>query len=165
MTDPHLTQLPPPPRRRSKVWIILLAVVGVVFIICVGGIVVAVAIGGSKPTAQQTTATQPAETTTATAPNAPATAPTTTAAVPAGPKTSFGDGQYLVGKDITAGQYRATVPADSPLCYWEREKDTSGNPGSIIANGTGGPGTSVIVTVAKGDAAFKVSGCGNWTKV
>jgi hypothetical protein len=82
-----------------------------------------------------------------------------------GPVTSFSDGTYLVGTDIVAGTYHTTGPASygSGLCYWEREKDTSGNFDSIIANDLGhGPTT---VTISSSDGAFKTSGCNTWTKV
>jgi hypothetical protein len=84
---------------------------------------------------------------------------------PTGPVTSFSDGTYVVGTDIVAGTYHTTGPASngSGLCYWEREKDTSGNFDSIIANDLGhGPAT---VTISSSDGAFKTSGCNTWTKV
>jgi hypothetical protein len=87
------------------------------------------------------------------------------APVPTGPVTSFSDGTYVVGTDVVAGTYHTTGPASdgSGLCYWEREKDTSGNPDSIIANDVGrGPTT---VTISGSDVAFKTSGCNMWTKV
>jgi hypothetical protein len=84
---------------------------------------------------------------------------------PTGPVTSFSDGTYVVGTDIVAGTYHTTGPASngSGLCYWGREKDTSGNFDSTIANDVGrGPAT---VTISSSAGAFKTSGCNTWTKV
>lgn len=86
-------------------------------------------------------------------------------AAPAGPVTSFGEGTYVVGTDIAAGTYRSTGPVSGGLgiCYWERDKDTSGEFSSIIANDLGeGPAT---VTISKTDGAFKTHGCNTWNKV
>lgn len=79
-----------------------------------------------------------------------------------GPPTSFdGDGEYLVGEDIAAGTYRTAGPADFG-CYWERDKDSSGEFDSIIANDNlSGSGR---VTVRKGEV-FKTQGCLTWKKV
>jgi hypothetical protein len=105
----------------------------------------------------------------------PAPAPTVTVtakapkppAKPAAPKkaaapTFSGDGEYLVGQDIKAGTYKTQGPGDSPLCYWERDKDAKHELNSIIANNalTG----SGRVTVQKGEI-FKTQGCEAWTKV
>ncbi|MFI9257861.1 hypothetical protein ACIGT4_09070 [Streptomyces sioyaensis] len=82
----------------------------------------------------------------------------------AGPGTTVGQGSYRVGEDIAAGTYRTSGPAASgiPLCHWARAKDSSGERGSIIANGTSqGPAR---VTVTKGET-FETSGCRRWTKV
>lgn len=89
-------------------------------------------------------------------------------AVPAGPVTSISEGTFEVGTgagQVPPGVYHTTGPARSgvPLCYWERDKDTSGDIDSIIANDPGnGPTT---VTIASTDGAFKTRGCESWTKV
>lgn len=81
---------------------------------------------------------------------------------PKGPATSVpGDGEYLVGTDMKAGTYRTAGP-DEFGCYWERDKDSSGDFDSIIANDNlQGSGR---VTVRKGEV-FKTSGCQKWVKV
>lgn len=103
-----------------------------------------------------TTTTLPAPTTTrATLP--PTTAAPTTAA---GPKTTFGNGQYRVGVDIAPGTYVA--PGGSG-CYWERQATFGGGSlGDIIANDLS-RGGQVVVTIAASDKGFKTSGCGTWT--
>lgn len=95
-----------------------------------------------------------------------AAAPVVPAPPAAGPATSFGgDGTYVVGQDIQVGTYKTAGPAPGYFqhCYWERQKNTDGEFGSIIANGGGeGPAT---VTVKKSDGAFKTQGCQAWHKV
>lgn len=76
-----------------------------------------------------------------------------------------GNGTFLIGNDIEPGDYQATVPADSPLCYWERLSAISGEVGDIIANGVAEPGDHLTVTLLDSDKAFSSSGCGPWRKV
>ncbi|MPZ21988.1 MAG: hypothetical protein GEU28_00215 [Dehalococcoidia bacterium] len=70
-----------------------------------------------------------------------------------------GDGFFLVGVDIAAGQWRARGDGDG--CYWARLSGTSGELGDIIANHFGAAG--VVVTIRASDVAFSSSGCGGWT--
>jgi hypothetical protein len=130
--------------------------------------------GGAKAGDSKTATAAPAVTATAAA-KAAAPAPAKTAARPKTPTTKpagttaaspakiSGDGEYLVGQDIRPGTYKTAGPGnDSPLCYWERDKDSSGDFGSIIANDNlSGSGR---VTVNKGEV-FKTQGCQDWTKV
>lgn len=117
--------------------------------------------GASKeaaPTPTPTTAAPTPETpkpATTPAPSKPAARKPATA-----PKIS-GDGEYLVGQDMKAGTYKTAGPSDG-LCYWERDKDSSGEFDSIIANGT--PTGNGRVTVKKGEV-FKTQGCDDWTEV
>lgn len=109
--------------------------------------------------------TEPPETTAPPETAAAAPRPATTKPKPSrepGPPTSFdGDGEYLVGEDIAAGTYKTAGPADFG-CYWERDKDSSGEFESIIANDNlNGSGR---VTVRKGEI-FKTQGCQTWKKV
>src|SRR4029079_8679761 len=76
-------------------------------------------------------------------------------------KTSpFGQGTYIVGVDIAAGTW--TAPGGSS-CYWERVSGFGGELADIIANDFGA--TSPIVSIDAGDAGFKSSKCGTWTRV
>jgi hypothetical protein len=130
----------------------------------VGGIAVVVvliiigAVAGPRPKSKNsstsgTTAAAPG-TTAAPTTAAPTTAPRTTPA-PSSPKMTFGDGTWAVGKDIAAGTYQTNGGYG---CYWERDKDFSGSPDSILANGntTG----HVVVTILPSDAAFESQNCG-----
>jgi hypothetical protein len=91
------------------------------------------------------------------------TSTVTKSAQPAGPKTSFGDGKYKVGRDIAPGTYRTAGPADSslPNCYWAREKNDSGELDAIIANDDAVGQTSVTVNTGE---FFETNGCQTWHK-
>jgi hypothetical protein len=96
-------------------------------------------------------------------PNAVAPAPV----APAGPLTTVPSGTYTIGTapgEVVPGTYRTAGSTVSSLpCYWAREKDTSGEFDSIIANGT--PTGSTTVTIKASDGAFETMGCEAWTKV
>lgn len=77
------------------------------------------------------------------------------------PKTSFGDGTFLVNKDVQPGTYRNPAGYDS--CYWQRSSGTSGSFDEILANGN--PSGQAIVTIQATDNAFTSQRCGTWTKV
>lgn len=120
----------------------------------------------AMPTAPATT--KPPKATTAPPPETTTAAPrqTTTKPKPSKkpvPPTSFdGDGEYLVGEDISTGTYKTAGPTDDFGCYWERDKDSSGEFSSIIANDNlSGSGR---VTVHKGEI-FKTERCQTWQKV
>jgi hypothetical protein len=83
--------------------------------------------------------------------------------VRAGPLTSFGTGQYLVGTDIAAGRYYSS-PSNG--CYWERESGLGGTLAEIIANDfINFNAGQWIVDIAPSDRAFKTqSQCGTWFK-
>ena len=76
------------------------------------------------------------------------------------PYPSFsGDGDYAVGRDISAGTYRTRTGGSS--CYWERLRGFSGTIGDVIANDiTNAPS---VVTIAPSDAGFSSSRCATWT--
>jgi hypothetical protein len=76
--------------------------------------------------------------------------------------TEFGDGLYLVGKDIAPGTYKSSG-GSSYGGYWERLSGLSGQFDDIIANGN--PEGSTIVEVKEGDVAFSTSGNLTWTKI
>ena len=71
----------------------------------------------------------------------------------------FGDGDFVVGKDIQPGTYRTRV--GSPGCYWARLKGFSGTVEDVIANdNTDGP---EVITIAASDMGFTSTSCGTWT--
>jgi hypothetical protein len=70
------------------------------------------------------------------------------------PATTFGDGLYLVGVDVTPGEYKTSGPGAGGHCYWARLSDSSG--ADIIANNiTEGP---TRVTAIQGEY-LEISGC------
>lgn len=88
----------------------------------------------------------------------PTLVPAPTPPPPPGPRTTFGDGVWLVGVDITPGTY---VAPGGRNCYWERAKDASGTWDSRIANDWR-PGQGQSVANANAGEYLKVSGCGQW---
>lgn len=73
-----------------------------------------------------------------------------------------GDGDFQVGSDVKPGLYRTSGNTDD-MCYWERAKDSSGEPDSILANDNVS-GTS-YVTIKASDKLFKSSDCKGWEAV
>lgn len=105
-----------------------------------------------------------------TASSAPASLKTTAPAASAKrtassvPTRVSGDGEYLVSTDMQSGTYRTAGPADDSLgiCYWERDRNASGDFSAIIANDS--VSGSSVVTVKRGEY-FKTSGCQDWVRV
>lgn len=108
---------------------------------------------------------RPTDPPTATRPPTSTPAPTNTAtprpptATPEPFSYSFGDGTWVVGKDIAAGTYRQRTGAG---CYWQRSSGFGGTLGEILANAnTVGP---AIVTILPTDKGFTSTRCGRWTQ-
>jgi hypothetical protein len=74
-------------------------------------------------------------------------------------KTSFGDGTYIVGTDITPGTYKNT---GSEGCYYARLHGFGDTLDDIIANDN--VDTATIVTISASDKGFQSTRCGTWTK-
>jgi hypothetical protein len=70
---------------------------------------------------------------------------------------SFGDGDYAVGIAIAPGKYTTTGSSE---CYWEQDRNYTGDETSIISNdnATG----SVTVTIPASTKEFRTQGCGTW---
>lgn len=168
----QVPQAPPPPASRPRHPVVTHLLVAVMAL-GLGAAIGASGASGAKngtsgaqaqaaPTTATTAATAPAPRSTATKPTATTTAPSTAAA--ASSTSVSGDGQYLVGQDMRPGTYRTKGPSAGSLgdCYWERDKDSSGDMNSIIANDNlAGSG---IVTVSEGEV-FKTTGCQDWVRV
>lgn len=73
-------------------------------------------------------------------------------------KSSFGDGTWVVGKDISPGTYRSQ---GGKGCYWERLSGFGGH--NIIANDFGS--VRPVVTIAPKDKGFKTEDCGSWIQI
>lgn len=74
-------------------------------------------------------------------------------------KTSFGDGTFIIGTDITPGTYKNT---GNQGCYYARLSGFGGTTDEIIANDNSD--TTVIVSIDGSDKGFESRGCGTWTK-
>jgi hypothetical protein len=74
-------------------------------------------------------------------------------------KTTFGDGMYIIGTDVTPGTYRNT---GAQGCYYARLSGFGGTVDDILANNN--VETATIVTISASDKGFQSNGCGTWTK-
>lgn len=150
----HFRQLPPP-RKRRRAGKVLLTIFLAPFAVIAGvGIVLALfSIPRAQQAADNAPHVQPTESEPGPAVPSPTTKPgakkVTPAAVPR-------DGVLFVGKDVKAGTYRTTVPADSIACYAARLKDTDGELDSIISNHLYEPGAQAVLTVKRTDYAIEV---------
>ncbi len=77
------------------------------------------------------------------------------------PKTTFGEGTFMIGVDIAAGTYRARSTGRS--CYWARLSGLGGRLSDTIAKELGNG--QMLVTISPSDYAFKTEGCTRWTPV
>ncbi len=123
------------------------------------GAVAGGASGGAAASAPAETVTQtqtvPGDTTTVTATKTITQAPP----APTGPK-GFGDGVWLVPKEMTPGTYRAPGGGS---CYYEVDRDFSGGLNSIITNDV--DVKNPVVTIPSAAKGFNTQSCGEWTKI
>ncbi|MEV0647965.1 hypothetical protein AB0I28_22135 [Phytomonospora sp. NPDC050363] len=155
----------PPPKKLSTGAVVAIIAAAVVILLClVCGILGVIRANDDRATGGLAVVPTPGL---PTAPKPPAVAPKSLVPPKTDrPATAFaGEGTYLVGTDITPGQFRALVPETAILCYWERLSGTSGEFGDIIANGEAQPGAPEIVTIAHSDKAFRTRGCGSWSLI
>jgi len=75
-------------------------------------------------------------------------------------KTSFGQGDFIVGTDFTPGTYRS---APSEGCYWARLKGFGHTLNEIAANGNTNSGA--VVTIKSTDKGFESARCETWKKI
>jgi len=78
--------------------------------------------------------------------------------VTANQASSFGAGTYIVGVDITAGQWKSSGQSG---CYWARLRGFGGGFRDIIANNN--IDNPTIVQIGAGDKGFFNTRCGTWT--
>ncbi len=72
-----------------------------------------------------------------------------------------GDGDWLIGTQVTAGIYRASSPAG---CTWARQAGLSGQPTDPIDTSQL-PSKLTLIDLRSSDAAFTSTGCGTWELV
>lgn len=75
-------------------------------------------------------------------------------------KTTFDDGMYIVGTDITPGTYKNTGQAN---CYYARLSNFSNSFSAILANGD--TDSATIITIAATDKGFESKNCGTWSRI
>jgi len=75
-------------------------------------------------------------------------------------KSSFSDGDFIVGTDMTPGTYRN---AAAQGCYWARLKGFGHTLDDILANDN--TDVQTVVTIAASDGGFESANCGTWTKI
>jgi hypothetical protein len=144
---------------------VLVWIVGLFLVLFVGSAAISGVVQGiqesSLPTPAATSQSTQAQSqpTQANKPTQPPVTPTPTPK-PTPSFATFGDGTFVVGKDIKAGTYRTR--RGSPGCYFARLKGFGGTVGDILSNdNTDDP---AIVTIAASDKGFQSNGCGTWTK-
>jgi hypothetical protein len=82
----------------------------------------------------------------------------TVTAAPPEPAGTFGDGTYVVGKDVAPGTYQASDPnPPDGLCYWE----TRTADGELADNGV----NDGLLFIGKGVFSIRVDDCGTWAPV
>ena len=149
---------PPTPSRKRRKWPFVLGAI-VLLVVLIG-----VANAGNEP--PRVASSPPSSPGGWTGSGSATVRATVAPAVPSGPLSSFGSGTYEVGTgdgQVAPGKYKTAGPdgGDYGSCYWARLKDTTGEMGSIIANGNAeGP---TVVSIGPRDGAFETR-C-EWTKV
>jgi hypothetical protein len=142
-----------PKKRRRWPWIVGALVLVVLIIMGAAANAGNNSQDNATPTPQATN--QPAQAAT----GAPISTPQPTS-TPTPTFAQFGDGTFVVGKDIQPGTYRTREP--SAGCYFARLRGFGGTVDDIIANeNTDYP---AIVTIAATDKGFQSNNCGTWTK-
>ena len=108
-------------------------------------IIIGIAAGGSRNTS--------------TSSSSPTSESSASPASPSSKFVTFGNGTWVVGKDIQAGTYRTRH--NSSGCYFARLKGFSGTLDDIIANeNTDAP---AVVTILPSDKGFQSSRCDRWS--
>jgi hypothetical protein len=80
-----------------------------------------------------------------------------------GPQGTATDGVWLVGAQLTPGDYRADV---RPGCYWERLRSFDGTNAAVLANDFISMAGNRIVTIRPSDVGFRTDeSCGTWSRI
>ena len=74
--------------------------------------------------------------------------------------SSFGDGIYLVGSEVEAGNYMIGTQPEDKICEWGRLANLDGSDGQEIE--VGGYEADKTVTIESTDHAFFTFNCGTW---
>ena len=77
-------------------------------------------------------------------------------------RSEFGEGTYIVGTDLDAGEYLA---AGGVGCEWARLAGFAATDEEVLDRGFGDRATQPRVTIAASDVGFTSGGCGVWRRV
>ena len=77
-------------------------------------------------------------------------------------RSEFGEGTYIVGTDLDAGEYMAT---GGTSCEWARLAGFGATDEEVVDRGFAEPAAQPSVTVAATDVGFTSGGCGVWRRV
>lgn len=159
-------QMPPPPPRKARVWPWVVG--GIVLLL-----IVVSALGGkgtsTPPTAAAGTAVPTAARAAAPVPASTVAAPAqdyTPAAVPAGPRTSFGDGTWVVGEDIVPGTYKTPGAQHGVFEFCSvttHSGDTTDSP--IVDIAAANADEPIRIKVSGRVKSVEVHGCEDFVKV
>jgi len=124
------------PKKRNP-WLIVAIVLGAILTACLlGGVVASLGADSQKSNANgwgSDSVSPPAASAPAQSKAAAVTAPSASPSPAAVAVAQFGEGTYVVGKEMPAGRYTSTM-TDNQYCYWERLKSDSGELDDVIAN-------------------------------
>lgn len=153
---------PPPPPKKRRVWPWVVG--GIIALPIIGS-----ALSSNSGSAQRSTTTPtysaPTYSTGGTMP-AVATQPAPQAA-PAGPKTTFGDGTWVVGEDIVAGTYKSNGAKQGmfELCSVTTHSDENADSDKTLDWKTANANEPIRLKVAGNVKSVKASGCEDFVKV
>jgi hypothetical protein len=78
-------------------------------------------------------------------------------------KTSFGDGTFIVGTDVTPGTYKSDGSgAGSAKCFWARLSGFGGSLNETTQNNV--ESNPAMVVIRDTDKGFQSSFCGTWAR-
>lgn len=142
---------PAPKKRRVWPWV----VGALVFLLVVGSC--AAALGGNEETPR---------TTNLGAPVVPST-PETTPEAPSGPKTSFGDGTWVVGEDIEPGTYKTAGAREGMFeyCQITTHSDTEADSDKTLDWKNGNANEPIRVKISGKVKSVNATGCEDFVKV
>ena len=152
-------QAPPPaPKKRRWPWI-----VGGLFVLVF--VVPALGNNGSNSTTKSSTTSSAAPVAPAVA--APAPAQQAPAAEPAGPKSSFGDGTWVVGEDIAPGTYKSPGAQEGmfELCSVTTHSDENADSDKTMDWKTANANEPIRLKLSGKVKSVKATGCEDFTKV
>jgi hypothetical protein len=153
---------PPAPKKRKWPWI-----VGGLFVLLFVVPALGNSTSSSSPTTPSNTVASAPASVAAAAPVAPLKAvDDAPAAVPSGPKTSFGDGTWVVGEDIVPGNYRSAGAKEGIFEYCQITTHSDENAESPFLDWKNANANEPIRVKVSGKVkSVEVTGCEDFVKV